>query len=232
MKNLYKQALLAVLVAGFTSAASATLLSSLLQPGATLQVGDKTFANFTWSGPTGPAGITITGIGTGIGSDYLGIEIGGGLAQFGAGLSDWQLGYSVAASGGHLISDIHQYANVVGTAGSLVSVTEDVLNAPAGAVVATSHVGVGTSFLVYDPTDPPAELNDILVLAQPLQKVWVKKDILVTAFGPTDFAAVSIIDQRFSQTPVPEPTTVVAGAGALLLALFGANRSRRSVKIG
>jgi hypothetical protein len=193
----------------------AVLLTDLLQPGATLQQGDKIFGNFTWVGPTGPAGFTVTGIGDGTSGDLYGIEIGGGLLQLGIGTSDWRLGYSVTIAPGYnnYISDIHQYANFNGTPGSLVNISEDVLDGPGGTLVASSHVGEGINSTFIDPTDPPAELNDILVLGTPLKTVWVKKDIFLSGFGPNEYAVTSIIDQRYSQ--VPEPTT----AGCFLLGL-------------
>ena len=226
-----------VAVAGLVLAAAsshAVLLSDLLQTGATLQQGDKIFGNFTWDGTGGPgsaAVITITGIGDGTVNNLYGIEIGGSLAQNGTGISDWQLGYSVTIAPGYnnLISDIHQYANLNGTAGSVVNISEDALNAPDGIVVASSHVGEGVNYSNFDPSDPPAELNDILVLGTPLDRVWIEKDILLQATGSNDFAGVTIIDQRFSQVAVPEPTTIIAGA--MLLLPFGASTLRILRKI-
>lgn len=222
---------LVVAIAGLvlaTASSHATLLSDLIGQNGSLQVGDKIFANFTWSGPTGPAGITIDGLGTGVGLDYYGIEIGGGLSQVGLGISDWRLGYSVtvAPNAGYLISDIHQYANFNGSAGSLVNVSEDILNGNGGGaqVVASSHVGVGINFAFLDQTDPDAELNDILVLGTPLNQVWIKKDIHLQTFGQNDSVFLSIIDQRFSQVAVPEATTLIAGA--LLILPFGASALR------
>jgi len=213
--------LFAVAMAGLALAAvssHAVLLSDLLQPGATLQQGDKIFGDFTWVGPTGPAGFTITGIGDGTANNLYGIEIGGGLSQVGTGTSDWQLGYSVTIAPGYnySISDIHQYANFNGSPGSYINITEYALNAPAGTVVATSNLGEGVNYAYIDQTDPPGELNDTLVLSTPLQQVWIRKDISLQTFGPNEYAVVSIIDQRFSQ--VPEPTTTgcfLLGLGAL-----------------
>ena len=226
MTRVIKQFVLLITFAGLTSAASAALLLDLLQPGATLQQGDKIFGNFSWSGPTGPAGFTVTGIGDGSAGNLYGIELGGGLAQLGAGVSDWQFGYSVTVAPGSpgFISDIHQYANFDGTVGSLINISEDVLNGPSGTVVATSHLGQGVNFTMIDRNDPPAELNDILTLSTPLKTVWVKKDIMLYSSGAGDTTVASIVDQRFSQ--VPEPTTCVAGATALLLAGWSVWRKR------
>jgi hypothetical protein len=215
----------AVAMAGLALAAAsshAVPLTNLLVSGATLQQGDKIFGNFTWDGTGGPgsaAGINVTGIGTGIGTDLYGIQFGGGLSQVGTGISDWQLSYSVtiAPGYGNLISDIHQYANFGGTPGSYVNITEDVLDAPGGNNVATSHLGQGINYAYIDQTDPPAELNDTLVLGTPLQQVWIEKDIQLRAFSPSDDVSMSILQQRFSQ--VPEPTTTgffLLGLGALV----------------
>jgi hypothetical protein len=211
----------AVAMAGLVLAAAsshAVLLTYLLQPGATIQVGDKIFGNFTWDGTGGPgsaAGINVTGIGDGTSGSLYGIQFGGGLSQVGTGTSDWQLGYSVTIAPGYdnYISDIHQYANFGGTLGSYVNITEDVLDAPGGNSVATSHLGEGINYAYIDQTDPPAELNDSLVLGTPLQQVWIEKDIQLRAFSPSDDVSMSILQQRFSQ--VPEPTT----AGCFLLGL-------------
>jgi len=222
MKRMLRYAAAALLVAGLTSAASAALLVDLLAPGATLQQGDKIFGNFTWGGPTGPDGFTIAGIGDGTANNLFGIAIGGPLSQIGAGSKDWQLGYSVtvAPGSGMLISDIHQYVNLSGSAGSSAVISEDVLNAQGGLVVA--HSTVGKVFTTLDQNDPPAELFDTLVLNIPLQTVWVKKDILLDAPTANDYITTTIIEQRFSQ--VPEPGTMIAGA--LLLLPFGASALR------
>ena len=227
MRRFFKQFMLLAALTGFTSAASAALLLDLLQPGATLQQGDKIFSNFTWTGPTGPAGFTVKGIGDGSAGNLYGIELAGPLAQVGPGLSDWRFGYSVTVAPGYqaLISDVHQYANLDGTAGAYVNISEDVLNAQAGTVVATSHLGQGVNYAYIDRNDPPAELNDTLTLTTPLKTIWVKKDIMLVAQGSSDYALTSIIDQRFSQ--VPEPTTAIAGVLALLPVGFGAFRLRR-----
>ena len=230
-ERLLKHAALVLVIAGFTSVASASISLDYLvnTAGATLQIGDKIFGNFTWDGPSGPAGITVTGIGDGSAENLYGISIGGALSQVGLGssgrgISDWRLGYSVtiAPDSGQFISDIHQYVNVNGSLGSFVNVSEDVLDAPAGLIVASSHVGLGRTFKYFDQTDPPAELNDVLILTTPLKQVWIKKDIYLQAFGPDEYVIVSNIEQRFSQ--VPEPTTMIAGA--LLLLPFGVSTLR------
>src|SRR5262249_26345206 len=78
------------MMASRASAASA-LLSDLLD-GGTITQGDKVFSNFryTASGDMPAADhITITGIGTGVGTDYFGIEITGAFHDLeGDGASD------------------------------------------------------------------------------------------------------------------------------------------------
>ena len=53
-------------------------------------------------------------------------------------------------------------------------------------------------------------------IAPPLNKLWIAKDVTVDAHngGPSSFASISIIDQRFIQ--IPEPSTIfLAGLGLL-----------------
>lgn len=231
MKKLLKHSILAIAVAAYATVASAIPLTDLLN-GAVIQQGDKIFGDFGWTGPTGPAGFDITGIGSGAANDLFGIRIQGPLFQIGVGASDWGLTYSVTVAPGdaYRISDIHQYVNVSGTPGTYANVSEDVRNGPAGAVVA--HSAVGFVFTapdsVDDPTQPSTwEFGDIMFLNVPLSKVWINKDILFTSPGQLGVVSGTIIEQRFSQVPVPDGGATVLMLGAALGGLAWVSSRRK-----
>lgn len=219
MTRLLKGIALTAVLAGFTSAASAALLQNLIAPGATLQQGDLIFGNFTWTGPSGPAGFTVTGIGNGTPANYYGVELSGPFIQPILGASDWSFSYSVTVAPGFSshITGIQQSAAFVGDSMSIINISEDALNAPGGVVVGSSHLGQGLFNSSVDYSDPPAELGDQLAFANPLSTVWIKKDILLAVVGP-GMAQVYSIDQRYTQ-PVPEPATLVSGMAAFGLML-------------
>jgi hypothetical protein len=57
----------------------------------------------------------------------------------------------------------------------------------------------------------------------PQSELWVTKNILVWAQDSTDYAFLAGFDQRFSQVPIPEPSTwLLMGLG--LASLWGAGR--------
>ncbi|MGD2063162.1 MAG: PEP-CTERM sorting domain-containing protein [Nitrospirota bacterium] len=57
----------------------------------------------------------------------------------------------------------------------------------------------------------------------PQSEIWVTKNILVWAQDSTDYAFLAGFDQRFSQVPIPEPSTwLLMGLG--LASLWGAGR--------
>jgi hypothetical protein len=184
-------------------------LASLLDPGDTLVVFDKTFSKFTYT-PTGDmpvaANVTVTPIQDDFGN--YGIRFQGGfmdLALNTPGPSDALIEYMVEAGPGYLISDAHLMGNpnVMGEFGA-VNVTETFLPLGAG--------GEYTMEIFDDENANTAQLMDETFFIPPVQGLNVQKDI--AAFAPPNgmAATLSWVDQTFSQVRVviPEPVTVVS----------------------
>lgn len=201
------------------------LLSTLVVPGATIVVGDKTFGGFTYSitGDMPPATlvnvIPITDDAGNFGIRFQGAFID---TTGAVGGSDALITYNVTAGALRLISDAHLEGNPVrlGTLGSM-SVTETFL--PLGAQ------GQYTMKIYDDQNVTPPKLIDNTVFATPVKTLNVQKDILGLAkvdqqspAGPQT-VTLSFVDQTFSQIIIPEPTTVAL----LLVGTFGLAMTRR-----
>jgi hypothetical protein len=206
-------------------------------------VGDKLFvfdaATLSGQGiftPTPPLALgqfSVSDITTG---NLFGFEIGGSLSATATGTGtsevDLHLGYTVETTNGQaLMTDLHAALN--GTCTTFapngycqVQASETAANAAGGTV---GGVAVGDNVLVTDPLlvtlfpDHNSPVTDLFVSNQ--SKIRVTKDILVSALGLNDGAAIkaslSVIDQYVSQ--VPEPGFY----GALALGLSGLMLVRR-----
>jgi hypothetical protein len=201
------------------------VLSTLVVPGATIVVGDKTFAGFTYSitGDMPPATlvnvIPITDDAGNFGIRFQGAFID---TTGAVGGSDALITYTVTTDASHLISDAHLEGNPtrLGTLGSM-SVTETFL--PLGAN------GQFTMKIYDDQNVTPPKLIDNTIFTTPVKTLNVQKDILglakVDQSSPNapQTVTMSFVDQTFSQIVIPEPTTV-----ALLFAgTFGFASIRR-----
>jgi hypothetical protein len=215
---------------------SGTALSNWLTSGFSCTVGDKTFSNFTYiasgTNPVPASGVTVNAIGpASTGAGILGTNIG---LQFNApwnaaqmGLSsDAAIGFTVTVSSGPaLISDLG-LAQVSG------------INPNGSASVAELICGTGPtctpnafSTLTFQSSTtcpgPSCVLTATTTLTSNFGSVNVIKDIAASGGGVLGgFADVSVVQDTFSQTSIPEPVSMgLLGGG---LALLGFARWRRS----
>jgi len=179
-----------------------------ITPSPTIISGNETFNNFTSCNVVGGVSLTCAQIDVSAHTSVsppdptngdFGIRI---QAAFNAGTTteDVTFQYDGHITGG-LFHDASMYFN--GTAVS--SVTEDIFNLANGDLI--GHFAVGS------PGSPTASI----ILTETTTDIRVIKDIALnfSAPGPT---VISIVDQQFSQTAVPEPASLaLLGVGLLVL---------------
>jgi len=206
--------------------ARATLLSTLLGDGGSIQVGDKLFNGFTYSS-TGdmpdPSTINVLAYVDPAG-DY-GLKFQGAFLDFlGGSGSDALLGFHVtvldpnfAITGATLTGN----PSVLGGNG-IVSVTETFLPSNSLASMSIYSIAPGTN-----------KLTDSVTFAQGYQSLYVQKDILAFAAGSNGgVPTLSFITQTFQQSPaisIPEPTSAVL-LGIGLAGLAWLRKKRRSFR--
>jgi hypothetical protein len=197
-------------------------LSTLLAPGATMTVGDKTFSAFgyTFTGNMpAPSLVNVVPIQDDDGN--FGIRFQGAFIDLPSspGGSDALITYMVEAGPGRLISDAHLIGNpnVLGDLGS-ISVTETFLPLGPG--------GEYTMEIFDDENLDTALLVDWVDFVPPVKKLSVQKDILAIAIDTANSVTLSMVDQTFSQ--IPEPiTTISLVTGAIAVGLARRARGAR-----
>ncbi|MFB2967785.1 PEP-CTERM sorting domain-containing protein [Aerosakkonema sp. BLCC-F183] len=196
-------------------AAATFNLGNLIDSNGSFTVGDKLFSDFTatidcqpavcnpaFVGPIDPDSISVTTLDTGL----EGIRFSGPFFADANNAIDVLIGYSVEALDPNMaISDIHLAFNgqpipPPPMGNSRTSVVETVFD--------LDNNIIGQTFV----SNPPPILNNAIDLDKPVKKAKVVKDIQLKG-GTTGIATISFIDQRVSQTKVPEPGTV----GSLVL---------------
>jgi hypothetical protein len=211
--------------------ASSITLADILQPGATMTVGDKTFSDFAavftisgggTAGPVDGSGITVTPVmasPTLMGLSFSGIMFAQATSPA---TESWDLviRYDVTAAGAP-ISDVHLNFN-----GALSGTN---IGSSFGEVV--EMVDYGTGITQLQVTNPPPNFSQTIYLPAPVSSLSISKDISLVAYpnpGAAGFARVSIsfVDQVYSE--VPEPSSLLfLVSGMLVLGIFGIFLSRR-----
>ncbi len=217
--------LMLTLCAGVASATSYNL-GELIETDGQIQIGDKIFSNFDFTGPSTltAADITVT---ASINQDdvYLLVFQGGFVDLPGGSYSDWGLFYTAESTGAG-ISMIDQSFNLTGGVGT-VTIGESVWDADYGQGNKVAQSTVTFNGEVDDPIDPQPELwqGDNLIIDPALDKVYVQKDIFIAATGDGPIGA-TIITQSFHQ-PVPEPgSLLLLGSGVLGLGILIRKRAK------
>jgi hypothetical protein len=200
-------------------------LDTLLGPGGgSIQVDDKVFDDFaySWTGDMpAPDRVNIAPFVDADGNP--GIEITGGFQDLpGGGGSDAVISYSVWVVHPDprvKINDVHLYGQL------------NVAGGPGNVLITESFENTSPEFLSIFLENPsggvPPQLTDWAFLETPVRHLRVKKDILANATGQTGIAAVTIIEQSFSQIPEPSSAMLMMLVGTCLC---GALRRTRRVQ--
>jgi hypothetical protein len=159
------------------------------------------FDSFTFSSSVIPPGTPVlTAAGVNMAEFHVGLEAGiefsGAFFAPAGTIVDYKISYVVTAPAGHLLNDAIlavTYNSFAGSTGS-VSVGETLLNAANGAPV-------GSLVLSNPPGTPVSQTIGF----DGVQSILVKKDILL--IGGSLGAGISIVDQGFSSTGIPEPAS-------------------------
>jgi PEP-CTERM motif-containing protein len=200
---------------------TATLAYLADTPGATLNIGDKTFGGFSYneSGLTSFNASEIQVTASQVGSSYF-LTWGGNISLVtgGEATADLLLNYSVTANDGEIFAIDQNYTgSAYPPGGAFISVQENAYAPGNVTPAASSYLNQNIDSTSY------TAIGAILTPAQPILNVT--KDI---GLGVVDggFITISQIEQSFEQVAVPEPATV----GCLLLGLGVFACSRRFIR--
>ncbi len=188
--------------------------------GLSLQVGDQLFDNFSFQfsdsdGKRGndmkPSAISVAALAQDTG---YGLSFTGPLSAIGKITGDVTIRYSVTVTDpNNLISAIHLSDNGSVCGKGCSSVVENVYTGKScGDKLAQLEV--------LNPGKLDPVLQDLVVLIQPREKLYVRQDILLRGggFGSANMAMITLLEDNFSQ--IPEPSTIALSVAGLATLLF------------
>lgn len=219
--------------AGTVATGLTSVSMAQLQSGYSIQVDDKLFNN--WGGYTSGASGTASAVPagdifvSGLPANPLNPGIQYNSADWtitGVGTQDTSFNYTVTIRGSsnviHDVSQTLQQGSVGAGSGSNITITEAVATGPPPGGSPLTNPS-----LIVDQVPPGSSFNskffDIQLISS-VSSAYVSKDIGLknTDGGTTTF---SVLQQNFSQTAVPEPSTMaIAGLGALGFIGYGLRR--------
>jgi hypothetical protein len=156
-----------------------------------------TFSNFSYStspvgSPPTAADITVKAFNAG---PEAGLTFSGAFNALAGTTVDYSFGYTVTAPAGHFLTDATLsgvFSTFAGTGTG--SIGETLINAATGAVVGTMEITSG----------PPIVASDTINFAG-VSSIIVEKDLILN--GGSNGASLSIFNQGFSSSGVPEPAS-------------------------